>query len=285
MQPRRELSLDELPPALARKLSFERAAPRRLRRDDVPAEAREVLGNVWDAVVAEVWDEVAGTPRRKVFDKERMAEVLGRVTGTLQQGERALIVAAVYYPLPGDAGWKHAAMAGAGSAGAAAAGGLAVVGSAGTGAAVAITTAVVGELFETYAAASTRTIQYRRAQRSPDPALVAADLAEALGWEDGHGRRLDREMTTRALGWLSRTVTTRAGARLARGLLPVAGAVAAGGLASRDVLRVARLELRPPAEDELARLAGDLVDEGHDGGEPFRDAAHLLPPPPPPPPR
>ena len=279
MASHRALSLDELPPALADKLRFDRAAPKRLRRDEVPAEAREVLGNVWDAVVAEVWDEVAGTPRRKLFDRDRVAAVLARVAGTLQQGERALIVAAVYYPLPGDSGWKQAAAAGVGSAGAAAAGGLAVVGSAGTGAAVAVTTAVVGELFETYAAASARTQQYRRAQRSPDPALVAADLAEALGWEDGHGRRMDRELTTRALGWLSRTVTTRTGARLARGLLPVAGAVASGSLASRDVLRVARLELRPPAEDELARLAGALADEAP--VDPFAEQGRFLPPPPP----
>lgn len=254
----RHLELPDLPPALAGKLAFERAAPRRLRSAEVPDEAREVLKQVWDGIVADVWDEVAGTPRRSLLSKERIAAVLARIGARLQHGERALIVAGTYYPLPGDRPWRHAAAAGVGSAGAAAAGGLAVVGSAGTGAAVAVTSAVVGELFETYVAASARTRQYQRAGRSPDPALVATDLAESLGFTDSTGRRMDRALTGRALAWLSRSVVTRTSSRFARGLVPLAGAAASGGLASRDVLRVTGLELRPPAEDELSRLADDL---------------------------
>src|SRR5690606_28436069 len=124
--------------------------PRRLRRAPLPPETREVVAGVWDAVVADVWDEVAGTTRRSLFDRDRMAEVLGRVADTAQQGERALIVAGVHHPMPGAASWKQATLAGLGAAGSATVGGVAVVGSAGAGAAVAVTAAVVGELLETY---------------------------------------------------------------------------------------------------------------------------------------
>lgn len=257
----RHLELADLPADLVRKLSFERAAPRRLRRADLPAETREVVAGVWDAIVADVWDELAGAPRRTLFDRERMAEVLGRVADTAQQGERALIVAAVHHPLPGAASWKQATVAGLGAAGSATVAGVVAVGSAGTGAAVAVAAAVVGELLETYVAASARTHQYRQARRAPDPALVASDLAEALGEPGLADRRVDRELTARALAFLARTLVPRASGRFARALVPVAGAVAAGGMASRDVLRVTGLPLRPPNESEVARMADELRTE------------------------
>jgi len=259
--PGTQLDLADLPIEVARRLSFERAAPKRLRHGDVPAEARQVVAGVWDSVVADVWDEVRGTKRRDLRDKDRVAAIVARILDRLQHGERALLVAGVYYPMPGDAGWKHAGAAGAGSATAAAAGSLALVGSAGTAAAVAITTAVVGELFETYVASSARTRQYRRARREPDPSLVAMDLAEALGYTDNAGRRASRQLTTRALGYLARTAGPRATSRILRGLVPVAGAVTAGGMAWRDIQRVAALELRPPSAEEVARMAGQIDQE------------------------
>jgi len=255
------LDLRDLPLEVARKLSFDRAAPKRLRQSDVPPEARQVVAGVWDSVVADVWDEVRGTKRRDLRDKDRITAIVARILDRLQHGERALLVAGVYYPMPGDAGWKHAGAAGAGSAGAAAAGSLALVGSAGTAAAVAITTAVVGELFETYVASSARTRQYLRARREPDPSLIAMDLAEALGYTDNAGRRSSRALTTKALGYLAKTAGPRATSRILRGLVPVAGAVAAGGMAWRDVQRVAALELRPPSPEEVARMAGEIDDE------------------------
>lgn len=281
------LELGDLPPDLANKLSFERAAPRRLRRAEVPEEAREVLRQVWDGIVADVWDEVQGTPRRQLLSKERIAAVLARVGTRLQEGERALIVTATYYPLPGQRSWTHAATAGVGAGGAAVAEGFAAVGTAGAGAAVAVTSAILGELFETYVAASARTRQYRRAGRSPDPALVATDLAEALGYTDSSGRRVDRQLTGKALAWLARSLTRRTTSRFARGLVPVAGAAASAGLASRDVVRATRLELRPPAEDELHRLAADLEDQAAEADAWLAELDRRVepsPPPPPPPP-
>ena len=81
------------------------------------------------------------------------------------------------------------ALAGLGGASAAAAEELALFGSFGTAAAVAILTAVVGEVFETYVAASARTREYQRAGRSPDPDVVLTDLAEAAGYATSVGRR------------------------------------------------------------------------------------------------
>lgn len=270
----RRLELHDLPPALAAKLAFDRAAPKRLRSAEVPDEAGAVLRQLWDDIVADVWDELAGVPRRKLLSKDRIQQIMARIADRLEQGERALIVVGTYYPLPGDQPWRHAALAGVGSAGVAATGGLVAIGSAGAGAAVAVTSAVVAELFETYLGASARSSQYRRAGRSPDPSLVATDLAEALGFTDSAGRRADRQLTGAALAWLGRSVVARTSGRFTRGLVPVAGAVAAGGLASRDVVRVTRLALRPPAEDELARLAGELADDMHPEPEPFPEADH-----------
>lgn len=294
----RHLELPDLPPELAGRLAFDRAAPRRLRKAEVPDEAKEVLRQVWDGIVADVWDEVNGTPRRQLLSRERITAILARVGERLQQGERALIVTATYYPLPGQRPWTHAATAGVGAGGAAVAEGLAAVGTAGAGAAVAVTSAIVGELFESYVAASARTRQYQRAGRSPDPALVATDMAESLGYADSAGRRVDRQMTGKVLAWLGRSLTKRTSSRFARGLVPVAGAAASAGLASRDVVRVTRLDLRPPAEDELHRLAEDLDDQDEaaaarswlaalvpppDDDRPSPPSSGPPPPPPPPP--
>lgn len=278
---RRHLELSEMPPALVAKLSFEKAAPKRLRKADLPAETREIVAGLWDSVVADVWDQIAGAPRRSLLDRDRITEILAAVADTAQQGERALIVAAVHHPLPGSATWKQATAASLGAAGSAAVSGLAVLGTAGTGAAVALTAAVVGEVLETYVAASARTHQYRHARRAPDPALVAADLAEALGEPGLNDRRVDRELLARSLAYLARTLVPRTASRFSRGLIPVAGAVAAGGMAGRDVVRVTNLPLRSPNEDELNRMASEIHDRPV--GDMDEDLARFtaLPPPPP----
>ena len=107
------------------------------------------------------------------------------------QAERVIIFAAVHFPLTSERPNRHLALAGLGGASAAAAEELAIVSSVGTAAAVAILTAVVGEVFETYVAASARTGEYRRAGRSPDPDIVLTDLAEPAGY--GHLGRSARQ--------------------------------------------------------------------------------------------
>ena len=100
-----------------------------------------------------------------------------------------MIVTAVHFPVPGEREWRHVAVAGAGGAVAAVAEEAAAIGSLGTATTVAIVAAVVGEVFESYVAASVRTRQYIAAGRSPDPAIIVTDLAEAAGFGESAGRR------------------------------------------------------------------------------------------------
>jgi hypothetical protein len=246
---------------VADKVRFDNAAPRRLRSDKVPAEARQVLAELWDDIVADVYDEVAGISRRKLFSKPVVARIMRRVAARVQQGERALIVTGVYWPMPGDADWKHVATGGAGGAASAAAEELAAFGSAGTGATVAVTAAIVGELFETYVATSGRTQQYRRVGRSPAPDLIVADLAETLGLERAAGRRAGRELTREALSWLDHRVVERASRRFARGLVPVVGVASGAGMAGSGVRKLLKLPLRPASEEEVVRLAHEIVND------------------------
>jgi hypothetical protein len=255
----RHLSLTDLPPAVAEKVAFDESAPRRVRREKLPEEARQVFREVWDDIVADVYDEMAGRGRGQLFDKEVIARVLERVALRMQRAERALIATAVVAPLPGDRDWAHIGVAGAGAATGAAAEEVAAYISVGTGATVAVTSAIIAELFETYVAASARTRQYRRARRSPDPELIATDLAESLGYSGAIGRRTNSELTRSALGWLAHQLVTRTGRRFARGLLPVMGVAVNAGTAGRNLRRVVRTPLRDPSEQELVRQAQDLV--------------------------
>jgi hypothetical protein len=242
-------------------VSFEQAAPRRVRSDRLPAEAREVFRDLWDDIVADVFDEMAGRTRRQLFDKELISHALERVASRLQRGERALIAAAVYAPLPGDREWKHIGAAGAGAAAGAAAEELAAYLSAGSGATIAVTSAVVAELFETYVAASARTRQYRQAGRSPDPELGATDLAESLGFSGSVGRRTNAKLTREAVNWLGQQVVGRTTRRFARGLAPIMGIAVNAGAAGRNIRRVVHLPLRPQSEQEVMRVAEHILRE------------------------
>lgn len=259
--PARHLELGDLPPAIAERVRFSAAAPRRLRSEHLPAEVRQVLEELWDGIVADVYDEVAGVRRTRLARREVVARVLQRVAVRLQQAERALVVTAVYRPLPAEGEGRHVATAAAGGAVAAAAEELAVYGGVGVGATVAVTAAILGEVFETYVAASGRTHQYRRVGRSPAPDLVVADLAEALGLRSVAGRRASQELTREAVAWLERRLVDRTTRRFLRGLVPVVGIAAGAGLAGVGVRRVLRLPLRPPSEDEVLRIAEDLMAE------------------------
>ncbi|MEZ5205941.1 MAG: hypothetical protein R2690_02915 [Acidimicrobiales bacterium] len=197
--PVRPLSLQDLPPAIAAKLQFDAAAPKRLRTADLPAPVAEELRQLWDGIVADVYDQVAGVSRRKALGRDQVQQVLQRVASRVVHAERVLIVAAVHAPVPASAEWKHVAMAGAGGAGAAFAEELAVLGSAGTAVTVAIVAAVAGEVLETYVAASARTVQY---ERPP----VAGRRHRGDG--SGRGRRL-RQLGQPAptCGWCARPPT------------------------------------------------------------------------------
>jgi hypothetical protein len=255
----RHLTIADLPPAVGSKVAFDEAAPRRVRSEGVPPEAQQIFHDLWDDIVGDVYDEMAGRSRRQLFDKEVINRVLQRIALRMQRAERALIVAAVHAPLPGDRDWKHIGVAGAGAGTGAVAEEVAAYFSAGTGATVAVSSAVLAELFESYVAASARTRQYRRAGRSADPELVSTDLAESIGFRGAAGRRTDTDITRAALAWLAHELVGRTGARFARGLVPVMGVALSAGTAGRNIRRVVKLPLRPPSRDEVWRQAEGIM--------------------------
>jgi hypothetical protein len=249
----------ELPAAVVERLGFERAAPRQVRRGALAPEARRLFEHLWDGIVGDIYAEVAGIRRTRLLDRALIERVLQRVAKRVEEAERALIVTAVYRPLKSDKEWKHVAVGGFSGAATATAEGLAAYASMGTGATVAIASAVVGELFETYVAASGRTLQYRRAGRSPAPDVVVADLAQAVGLDVAVGRRASLELTRVAARWLGDQIVPRTARRFGRALVPVVGVAAGAGLSSSGVHRVLRLPLRPASEEEVVRLAREVV--------------------------
>lgn len=275
-EPSRHVRLSDLPPAVAERVAFGGAAPRRLRSERLPPEAREVFRDLWDDIVAEVFDEMAGRSRRQLFDKDVINRVLQRVASRMQQGERALVAVAVYAPLPGDREWKHIGIAGAGAGVGAATEEAAAYFSAGTGATVAVCSAIAAELFETYVAASARTRQYRREGRSPDPELIATDLAESLGYRGSIGRRTNSELTHAVVSYLSDQLLVRTSTRFARGLLPIMGVAVNAGTAGRNIRRVVRLPKRNPSEQEVMRQAEGIVAE-HEAWDTARERFESMP--------
>jgi hypothetical protein len=261
--PDRHRSLASLPPAIADRLRFENAAPRRLRSDKLPEVVREELQDLWDGIVADVYDEVAGLRKRKALSKETVARALARVADRLLQAERVVIVAGVHYPLAGSTAWKHVAVASAGGGGAAAVQEVSTVATFGTATTVAIVAAVVGEVFETYVAASARTRQYLDVQRVPDPATVVIDLAEAAGYGDSAGRRATFRVAQDAATWLGEQVARRTATRFARGIVPVVGIGMGAGMSALGVRRVTKIPLRPVSEPEVRRLAEEVVGDPH----------------------
>lgn len=254
----RRLALPDLPPGVAAKLEFDKAAPRRFRSDRVPEPVQDDLRRLWNGIVADVYDEVAGLRRTKTFGRAGIERSLRRVADRLLQAERVVIVAGVHFPLKGDKSWKHVASAGAGGGASAAVEEVAAIGTAGTATTVAVVSAIVGEIFETYAAASARTHQYRRVGRSPDPALIVTDLAEAAGYGDSAGRRATSRVAHDAAHWLGNQLVRRTASRFARSLVPVFGVGAGAGMSAYGVRRVTKLPLRPMSEEEVLRLADEV---------------------------
>ena len=257
--PDRHVELASLPPAIADRLRFEKAAPRRLRSDKLPDAVRDELEDLWNGIVGDVYDEVAGLRKTRALSRETVERALMRVADRLLQAERVVIVAGVHYPIAGSRAWKHVAVAGAGGGGAAAVQEVSTFATFGTATTIAIVSAVVGEVFETYVAASARSRQYLDAQRSPDPATVVIDLAEAAGYGDSAGRRATVQAAHSAATWLGEQVVRRTATRFARGIVPVVGIGVGAGMSALGVRRVTKLALRPVSELEVRRLAEEVL--------------------------
>jgi len=254
----RHLDLVDLPPAVAARLTFDKAAPKRLRSDQLPDDVREELRDLWNGIVADVYDEVAGLRRTKALSKQSVERALQRIAGRLLHAERVVIVAGVNYPMKGDGAWKHVAVAGVGGGGSAASEEVAAFGTLGTASTVAIVSAVVGEVFETYVASSARTRQYLGAGRSPDPAIVLIDLAQAAGYGDSAGRRVSARIAHDSAAWLGEQLVRRTATRFARSLVPVVGIGVGAGISALGVRRVTKMALRPVSQSELDRFHAEL---------------------------
>jgi len=257
-------TLGELPVALAERLRFDSAAPARLRGAAVPAEVRTELASLWDGIIAEVYAEVGGMDRRTAFRRSTVTRVLARVASRILSAEQAVIFAGTRRPLRWKTPGRHVAGASVAGGASAAAQELATFTTAGTATSVAITSAVVGEVFETYVAASARSHQYRRAHRPVDPATVMIDLAEAAGYGDVAGRRATLGVTRQAARWLSERIIARTATRFARALVPVVGVAVGATMSGWSLHRVNQLPLRPPSELEVDALTSDLGDLGDD---------------------
>ncbi len=263
--PVRRISIDDLPRNVADRIRFEEAAPKKWRDPErMPPAVQQELSQLWNGIAADVYDEVAGLRRTKAVDRDTITRVLSRVADRILDAEKVLVVAAVHHPLPGERPWRHIAVAGLSGAGAAASEELAVFTSGGTAVTLAILAAIVGEVAETYVAASARTRQYLQAGRSPDPVVVLLDVAEAAGYGASLGRRANLHIAHNAAEFLGERVAIRTTSRFARGLVPIAGIGLAAGLSGQGVRRVVSQPLRPPSADELRRLTADAMVESED---------------------
>jgi hypothetical protein len=276
----RQLTLADLPPHLAERLRFDRAAPRRLRNDALPAEVRDELRKLWDGAVADVVDELTGLRRTKALRREHVQRALRRIADRVLHAQQVVILAGVHRPFEPRRGPGHASLAAASGGGGALASELAAIGSFGTAAAVSVLTAATSDVLETYLAASSRSVQYRQAGRPTDTGAILADLAEAHGETTLASRRATLGVIRQAAASLADRLVPRVASRFTRGIVPVVGVGFGAGASALGMRRLERLPLRPMSETEVMAAAEDILTEQRDDS----DTRPPLPPVPPPPP-
>lgn len=263
---------------MAERLRFESAAPKRFRDERLPPAIRVELEDLWDGVVADVYDEVAGLRRTKALRREQVARALTRIADRVLQAQRVVIFTAVHYPIERADERGHVVFGAVGGGASAAVEEVAAFATAGTAATIAIVSAVVGEVFETYVAASVRTGQYREHHWPADPATVVLDLAEAAGYTEAVGRRATASMAHKAVDWLGAVMVRRTASRFIRGLIPVVGVAVGAGFSGWNINRVRRLPLRPPSEEALKSVVLDYLNDPERYEEEQRRFVELEPP-------
>lgn len=245
--------LDDLPPEVAEQLRFGAAAPESLRRLRVPPEVQSALRDLWNGVIGDLYDEIRRVRERdgeKALTRENAERIAGRVIDRIEEGQRAMVLAGTMEPLPWESSRRHIATAGLGVGGATMAAEIATYASFAVGAAVGAAAVIVSEAFETYVAASARTHQYQQVGRHPDPDVIAMDLAVALGDSTSISIPAEGEVTRSAVSWLGKVLVRKTARRMLRALIPFVGVAWNATSASRDVARVVKLPLRPPAAGE-----------------------------------
>ncbi len=248
--PESHVRLDDLPPDVARRLDFDDAAPASLKYLKVPPEVAAALRDLWNGVIADVYDEIQIISADRHLHREHAERVAGRVVRRIEESQKAMVLAGTIQPLPGDDARAHARSAAIGVGGATGAAAIATYGGFVVGASVGVAAVIVSECFETYVAASARTHQYRAVGRTPDPEVIAMDIAAALGQKTSIGIPAEGEFARTAMKWLAKFLVEKTVKRILRMLLPVVGVAWNATSARRDILKVTSLPLRPPAPGE-----------------------------------
>jgi hypothetical protein len=248
-------------PRVPAQFAFDNAAPRILRSNDrLPAEAREAFRHVWDGVVVEVADHFNRYSYGEARKPRNLKKLLHRLEGLLNRAQELMIVCGTYWPMPGAA-TTQAVLATGGSVTITGVEQAVAYGSAGMAATSVVASSLLLELYETYAAASARTRQYRDAQRDPDHVLIAVDLANA--WRSRRTEQIaTRQFVDTALGQLEKRLAVRSWHKIVEAVSLVVGMVWAAGSTTRAMSKVLRQRMAPADEAELARLKARLHADG-----------------------
>ena len=249
--PESHVSLDDLPPEIAHQLDFDDAAPQTLPfLKSVPPEVRAALRDLWNGVIADIYDEVKIISADRHLHREHAERVAGRVVVRIEESQKAMVLAGTIQPLPWDDARRHVRSAALGVGSATGAAAVATYGGFVVGASVGVAAVIVSECFETYVAASARTHQYRAVGRDPGPEVIAMDIATALGQKTSIGIPAEGEFSRTAMKWLAKFLVEKTVKRILRMLVPIVGVAVNATSAHRDIRKVTSLPLRPPAPGE-----------------------------------
>ncbi|HUQ63380.1 MAG TPA: hypothetical protein VM121_06485 [Acidimicrobiales bacterium] len=248
-------------PDLVDQVGFSRA-PQRFSSAAFPPEVRQAMADLWDAMAAEVVDEVRIHGVASVRTRSGRRRLWTRLERVMNRAQQLVIYLGHSYPMPVGR-WGHR------SAGSIAAGGIAVgeqvlVGTslfAGPSSplVVAVVGAVMTEMLEIYFVASARMERYRFAARRPSAATIAADLGAIYGGQSNGTGSADRRVVEEALRMMLSRVVRRSKWRFGEALAIGVGPAAAGFMTGSAVVKAQRPALRDP--DELERNA-DAADPG-----------------------
>ena len=248
-------------PRVPPQFAFDNAAPRIIRNNDrLPVEAREAFRHVWNGVVVEVADHFNRYSYRDARKPKNLKKLLHRLEGLLNQAQELMIVCGTYWPTPGTPA-TQAVIATSGSVAITGVEQAVAYGSAGMAATSVVASSLLLELYETYAAASARTRQYRDAHRDPDHVLIAVDLANA--WRNRRTEQIaTRQFVDTALGQLEKRLAIRSWHKIVEAASLVVGMVWAAGSTTRAMSKALRQPMVPADEAELARLRERLHADG-----------------------
>ena len=230
-------------------------APRRFRSESLPPEVRQAMADLWDAMAAEVVDEVRINGVASVRTRSGRRRLWTRLERIMNRAQQLVIQLGHAYPLPTGL-WGHRSV-GSLAAGGIAAGEQMLVGSSLlTGPTSPLVVAVVGavmtEMLEIYFVASARMERYRFAARRPSAATIAADLGMIYGGQSNGTGTADRRIVEEALRMMLGRVVRRSKWRFGEALALGVGPAAAGVMTGAAVVRAQRPPLRDP--DELEHL-------------------------------